>query len=66
MAASVTPEACETLCVQGIVALSKDRVWAVRVAAAAAVPSIAAGKYRAASQICSIEEVRLLGTAFEN
>ena len=44
MAASVTPDACEDLCVKGIVTLSKDRVWAVRVAAAAAVPSIAVGK----------------------
>lgn len=44
MASSVTPEACETLCVEGIVTLSRDRVWAVRVAAAAAVPSVAVGK----------------------
>lgn len=44
MASSVTPDACETLCVRGIVTLSKDRVWAVRVAAAAAIPAIAAGK----------------------
>ena len=44
MASSVTPEACEDLCVKGIVQLSKDRVWAVRVAAAAAIPPIAAGE----------------------
>lgn len=43
MAASVTSEACESQCVKGIVLLSKDRVWAVRVAAAAAIPSIAMG-----------------------
>ena len=46
MASSVTPEACETMCVRGIVTLSKDRVWAVRVAAAAAVPAIAAGRHQ--------------------
>lgn len=44
LASSVTPDACESLCVKGIVTLSKDRVWAVRVAAAAAVPSVAIGK----------------------
>lgn len=46
MASSVSPDACETLCVRGIVTLSKDRVWAVRVAAAAAIPAIAAGMQR--------------------
>ena len=35
--------ACESSIVRTIVALSKDRVWAVRVAVAAALPSVAAG-----------------------
>lgn len=44
LATSVTAVACEAQCVRGIVTLSKDRVWAVRVAAAAAIPAIAAGQ----------------------
>ena len=54
MASSVAPEACETLCVRGIVTLSKDRVWAVRVAAAAAIPAIAAGTALESFELCSL------------
>ena len=44
MASSVHPDACEEHCVQGILKLTKDRVWAVRVAAAAALPGVARGR----------------------
>lgn len=43
MASSVHPDACEEHCVEGILKLTKDRVWAVRVAAAAALPGVARG-----------------------
>ena len=53
MASSVHPDACEEHCVEGILSLTKDRVWAVRVAAAAALPAIARGQSTHIIAYCS-------------